>query len=369
MNTPDVMPKSHNQFLLSAEENKEFRRLILAWYDQQKRDLPWRDQSDWYAVVVSEFMLQQTQVKTVLPKFRRWMNRFPDVSTLANATEEDVLKEWEGLGYYSRARNLHKTAQKLAAEFNGEPPRDASEWLSFPGIGPYTAAAIASIAFNDAKAVVDGNVVRVLSRISNDSREWIAADAVKFYQPTAQSLLEKKRPGDFNQAMMELGATCCLPQKPQCLICPLRGLCRGALSGNPELLPRIKKRATVEREVDRILVLDTGRLLLNRYPSDAKRLANCFELPTVSQLVVSKSNLDFVQTFTRGISNERIRENIYLLKRGEADFKKDNPEGALQWVSMEEFTTIRLSGPHRRWLEKLGLTDCGQQAFVSRLSS
>ena len=203
---------------------RKLRRTLLAWYDANRRELPWRRDADPYRVWVSEIMLQQTRVAAVMDHYARFLKKFPTVQTLAAARESSVLATWSGLGYYHRARRMHQAAKVIARERKGIFPRTAAEWRELPGIGRYTAAAIASIAFGEAVAVVDGNVERVLDRVfgAGEGREgaWQRAEA----------LLDRERPGDFNQAMMELGATVCAPRAPQCPMCPLYAWCasRGA---------------------------------------------------------------------------------------------------------------------------------------------
>jgi A/G-specific adenine glycosylase len=198
---------------------------LLAWYDTNKRDLPWRTDRDPYRVWISEIMLQQTRVAAVIEHYRRFLERFPTVQKLAAARASSVLAAWSGLGYYRRARMLHAAAKKVVKEFGGEFPTTSVQLRSLPGVGRYTAAAIASIAFDEPLAVVDGNVERVIVRV-NGKR----SSGEELWQ-SAERWLDRKRPGDFNQAMMELGATICLPRAPQCLLCPIRSFCatRGEL--------------------------------------------------------------------------------------------------------------------------------------------
>ncbi len=203
----------------------QLRRALLTWYDEHRRDLPWRRDADPYRVWVSEIMLQQTRVAAVLDHYARFLKKFPTVQTLAAAREASVLALWSGLGYYHRARRMHQAAKLIARERKGIFPRTAEEWRELPGIGRYTAAAIASIAFGEAVAVVDGNVERVLDRMFGAAREG------KPRGSGLNSLLDRERPGDFNQAMMELGATVCTPRAPQCQICPLCAI--GALRAAP----------------------------------------------------------------------------------------------------------------------------------------
>jgi len=219
---------------------RPLRAALLGWYARHKRDLPWRQDQDAYRVWVSEIMLQQTRVAAVLEHYRLFLEAFPTVGALAAAPEERVLALWSGLGYYRRARMLHQAARFVVAELGGNIPRDLDGLRKLPGVGRYTAAAIASIAYGEAVAVVDGNVERVLSRMDGEARDDGSA------WPRAQQLLDAGHPGDWNQAMMELGATICAPQNPQCLMCPVRQWCLapGAETRRPQLA---RKRARMTR--------------------------------------------------------------------------------------------------------------------------
>lgn len=210
---------------------------LLPWFALNKRSMPWRNNRTPYRVWISELMLQQTRVEQVVPYFNRFMKRFPSLKSLAEASQGDVLKQWEGLGYYSRARNLHKAAQLIAQDFKGRFPRDPEEILGLPGVGGYTAAAIGSLAFNLDMAVLDGNVIRVLSRLFAYATDTRSSAAKKELQQLADELLVKGDAGNFNEAMMELGATVCLPKNPRCGDCPLSGVCLGHQSGRPTDYP------------------------------------------------------------------------------------------------------------------------------------
>lgn len=199
--------------------------LLLKWWDKGHADLPWRKTADSYAIWVSEIMLQQTQVVTVIPYYERWMARFPTVQTLAEASLDEVLKLWEGLGYYSRARNLHIAAQQVVAHHNGRLPTTVSELLKLKGIGRYTAGAIASIAFNQPAPILDGNVIRLLARLTDLPDDVTQTSTKNHLWQLAAEIVPASRPGDFNQALMELGQQICLPVKPLCLLCPLSAHC------------------------------------------------------------------------------------------------------------------------------------------------
>jgi A/G-specific adenine glycosylase len=240
-----------------------FHAALHGWYRVHQRRLPWRTEPSLYKTVVSEFMLQQTQVATVLPFFDRWLRALPDFAALAAAPETKVLKLWEGLGYYSRARNLHRLARALAAL--PAPPRTAAEWRELPGVGPYTSAAIASIAHGEPAAVVDGNVVRILARLTDEPKRFRdGTEAVKHFTPLADALIEGAPPGDHNQAMMELGATVCSRRKPLCLTCPVADFCAARRTGREESVPRLAPKRIEQKSVLRTFCLERGRLLLRR---------------------------------------------------------------------------------------------------------
>lgn len=330
----------------------DFRAALHAWYRTAARPLPWRAAPSLYKTVVSEFMLQQTQVKTVLPYFARWLEALPNFAALAAAPEARVLKLWEGLGYYSRARNLHRLAQAVAAM--PAPPRTPDAWRELPGVGPYTAAAITSIAFGAPAAVVDGNVVRILARLTADDREFKdGATAAKAFTELAQGLISAEHPGDHNQAMMELGATVCVRQNPLCTVCPVLAFCVARRAGEPERYPRLAAKPSIAVAVTRVWCEHRGRLLLHRAEAGARRLAAQHELPTAEQAglsidAVAKGKL--VAQRKRGITKYRITESIH---RAAAKVIRDKPGSGLVWVPLAELDTITLSGPHRRWIGEI----------------
>jgi len=251
----------------------------LAWYEKNARDLPWRKTPRPYRVWVSEIMLQQTQVDTVLPYYRRWLKRFPTVKALARAPLADVLSMWEGLGYYSRARNLHQAAQIVMKEFNGRLPEDAASLQKLPGVGRYTAGAIASIAFNRDAAVLDGNVKRVLARVFNLTDDVKSPSGEKKLWALAESLVPAGRAGDYNQALMDLGATICRPHNPACLLCPLLGLCQAQRLGLENERPVVTRKApTPHYAVTAAIIRHHGRVLIARRPLD-KLLGGLWEFP------------------------------------------------------------------------------------------
>ena len=222
---------------MTSKEIILFRKNLLAWFDAHRRKLPWRETEDPYRIWVSEVMLQQTQVKKVLEYYQKFVSRFPDVGSLAGAALQDLLKTWEGLGYYARARNLHKAAQVVVGDLEGEIPADYATFRKLPGVGEYIAAAVQSIAFNRPYAVVDGNVKRVLARLFLIEAPINQSASAKIFQEKADLLLDHTVPGIFNQAMMELGATVCRPQSPTCIVCPVNTSCRAFQTARQEEFP------------------------------------------------------------------------------------------------------------------------------------
>lgn len=257
----------------------DLHRRLLRWYARHARSLPWRGTRDPYRVWVSEIMLQQTRVETVIPYYRRWLRRFPTVRALAAASLGEVLALWEGLGYYSRARNLHRAAQMVAAEFRGRVPSDVESLRRLAGVGRYTAGAIASIAFGADAAVLDGNVKRVLARVF-DFREDVRSPAgEKALWELAESLIPKGKAGDYNQALMDLGATICARKSPDCAHCPLLGLCAAQKLGVQDQRPIVRKKpATPHYTVTAGIIRRNGRFLIAQRPA-GKLLGGLWEFP------------------------------------------------------------------------------------------
>jgi A/G-specific adenine glycosylase len=262
---------------------KQIRRRVprlLQWFERHRRAMPWRNRRTPYRVWIAEIMLQQTRVDQVRPYYQRFMKRFPSLRRLAAAPVDDVLKAWEGLGYYSRARNLHRAARQIAAEHGGRFPRTAEELRRLPGVGAYTAAAIGSIAFNLPLAVVDGNVIRVLTRLTACAEDPRAGATRRALQELADRLLPRKTPGPFNEAVMELGATVCLPRRPQCAECPLRTACRGYAKGDPTAFPvKALRRKLPHKQVGAAAVINRrGQVLIAQRRPEAM-LGGLWEFP------------------------------------------------------------------------------------------
>jgi A/G-specific adenine glycosylase len=321
----------------SAQDVKPaLRAALLDWYAEHQRPLPWRQNCDGYRVWVSEIMLQQTRVAAVLEHYRAFLEAFPTIEALADATEEQVLTRWSGLGYYRRARMLRMAAMRVVSEFSGTMPRDAAGLRKLPGVGRYTAAAIASIAYGEPVAVVDGNVERVLSRLDGKQR----SDAQVWQR--AQELLDSGHPGDWNQAMMELGATVCTPQNPQCLICPLGQWCRapGAETGRPQVArKRVRMvRAFIERK---------GCVYLVRRAADAAKMAGMWELPECGASIAEDDAELCVVRHSITDTDYEVRVVRAGLKAVDAKVK-----GAGRWVRHDQCSELPLTGLTRKILRK-----------------
>ncbi len=256
-----------------------FASQLLAWYRKNRRVLPWRGRTEPYAVWISEIMSQQTRVQTVVPYFRRWMSRFPTVKSLAEASEQEVLGLWEGLGYYARARNLRKTAIILVSEYHAKLPRDPASLCKLPGIGRYTAGAIASIAFGMDVPTLDGNIRRVLARVFDVSSPADSKPGQNVLWALAEKHLPPGRAGDYNQALMELGAVICLPKAPRCRDCPVAKLCRANALGIQDRRPILKKTGHIPHYVEVVAVIEkAGTVLLAKRPPNGL-LGGMWEFP------------------------------------------------------------------------------------------
>jgi A/G-specific adenine glycosylase len=287
-----------------------FRRKLLGWFRQNRRELPWRTSRDAYRVWLSEIMLQQTRVAAVIPYYERFLQRFPTVEQLAAAPEDEVLRMWSGLGYYSRARNLRSAAQKIVAKFGGAFPRRGADARELPGIGAYTAAAILSIAYGEKLAAVDGNVARVLARLFAVRGDLREGSRWSDLQQRANFLLDKNSPGDWNQAMMELGATLCTPRTPQCLLCPVSDFCEARKQGIADVLPAIrKKRDVVEVALACAVFVDTGGRTLLLSPSLRSRQRQHHD--DIAALVSAMWH--FPTVAARAKPEEALREHVRTL--------------------------------------------------------
>jgi len=271
--------------LLPDDRRNRIRRELVAWFATEQRDLPWRGAPEPYAVWVSEMMLQQTQVATVIPFFQRWMARFPTLEALAVADEQDVLHAWQGLGYYSRARNLLRGAREVMERYNGHVPSNLEQLLALPGIGRYTAGAIASIAYNVPAPIVDGNVIRVLSRLFALRGDPAKTPLKGRLWELAEALIPPRGAREFNPALMELGATICTPVAPKCSSCPVAAVCAGRALGIHEALPETAARARVTAiRMAAALVRQSASVLLVQRNADEARWAGMWQFPNTELL-------------------------------------------------------------------------------------
>ncbi|MBN1586753.1 MAG: A/G-specific adenine glycosylase [Candidatus Omnitrophica bacterium] len=342
----------------------QFQSQLLTWYQAHKRELPWRENTDPYRVWVSEIMLQQTQVDTVRERFTHWMGRFPQLSDLAAAPVEEVLKEWEGLGYYSRARNIHKAAVEICRDHNGQIPGTYEEVLALPGIGRYTAGAVLSIAFGKPVPLVDGNVIRVLSRVALIEDEVSKASVQKQIWALAQSLVPKEAPGDFNQGLMELGATVCTPAHPACESCPVANLCKAKQHGRQSALPVTRPRPkTVQMRYAAALIRADGRILL-RYNAPGQLWAGLWDLPQVETQDSAEPDFSAVcgtQTLTGALVGEvrysfthhHARRKLYCAEI----VKKARLKPPLEWIPEQKLKQTPLAGPAVKSLKLAGILD------------
>ena len=322
---------------------------LLLWYDAHARTLPWRETVTPYRTWVSEIMLQQTRVSAVIPYFERFMAELPTVASLANIPEERLFKLWEGLGYYSRARNLQKAARVLMEKYGGELPRVAAELVKLPGIGAYTAAAIASINFGEPIAAVDGNLLRVAARVSGCGDDVMDAKVRKEFGRRLDAVIDRKRPGAYNQAMMDLGATVCLPNgAPLCETCPARRFCAAYRQGLTEILPVRGAKKARRAEERTVFVLKKGDTIAVRTRSDTGLLASLTELPNV---LGSLDEAGAAITLARwGLAAKRIEPigtakhvftHIEWQMRGFfAEVEGEND--GFRWVTREELDTLAI---------------------------
>lgn len=323
------------------ERERQIRLQLLSWYRVQRRDLPWRRTRDPYAIWISETMLQQTRVTTVLPYYERFLQRFPTVTALAEAPEAELLACWAGLGYYTRARNLQRAARMIREQ--GKFPAEYAAIRVLPGVGDYTAAAVASIAFGLPHAVVDGNVLRVLSRLDADKTDIALPGARRHFAKLADRLLHRSDAGDSNQALMELGATICTPKNPQCLLCPVQAQCAARRSGRQRDFP-VKspgKKQVSERRA--VLWIERNGAILARQRGPKERLmAGFWELPEPTHLP-GATHGEVIATFRHSITFHN-----YCFDVLKADGEPDHT--GLKWLSAEELNAIPLSTIFRKAL-------------------
>lgn len=342
-----------------------FEADLLTWYDENKRALPWRMTNDPYKVWVSEIMLQQTRVDTVIPYFNRFIEKYPSVYELAEAEEEDVLKSWEGLGYYSRARNLQEAIREVVDVYEGKVPDDKADLGKLKGVGPYTRGAILSIAFNQPEPAVDGNVMRVFSRLMLITDDISLSRTRKVFEEVVGEVISKKDPSSFNQGIMDLGATICTPKKPACLICPVQQHCKAFHEGVQEELP-VKKRAKKQKVQSYAALIIKNRedeYLIEKRP-ETGLLANLYQFPMILLNEAGTDQLGLAVYEEYGIKLENIERKgklkhifshiIWDLEIFTAETADDSVlRDRLEFLNEAEIDTLPFPVPHQKMMEHL----------------
>ncbi len=351
-----------------SESKDEFQESLLKWFEEHQRKLPWRGVQDPYLIWVSEVMLQQTQVIKVIDYYQKFIERFPNVQQLAAAPLQDVLKVWEGLGYYARARNLHKAAVTVITELDGEIPKEYDTFRKLSGVGDYSAAAVLSIAFDQPYAAVDGNIKRVLSRLYQLEAPVNDASSTKVFQQHADELLDRQRPGLFNQAMMELGATICRPQSPTCLVCPVKTYCEVFhKSSQSEYPKRRTTKAIPEHQMVAAVIYRESKVLLIQRPLDGL-LGGLWEFPNgrltedetsekgcfriINETVnVSISNLQYLTRVKHAFTHYKIVVDVFQCDYVSGEVVLDGPIDA-KWVDVTEVSGYPLPRATHKFLEQ-----------------
>jgi A/G-specific adenine glycosylase len=349
---------------------------LLAWYEEQRRDLPWRGVHDPYITWVSEIMLQQTRVETVIPYFMRWMDSFPDVYSLAQADRQEVLSHWEGLGYYRRAHNLHRAAQIIVEEHGGTIPKDIKTLKSLPGIGDYTAAAIAALAFDQDVVALDGNLRRVLTRLFDRTENPRTSHGERVLRELGLQLLPSGSASNFNQALMDLGATICTPRSPTCDICPLQSHCLAYLRGVQEQRPVTVPREPVPHvHAAAAVIEEDGKVLIGRRPED-KLLGGLWEFPggkqepdesleeCLSREILEELGIRIdvglgLGTFEHAYSHFAIAVHAFACRRLEGELQTRD-HTALEWVPIGRLDEYPMGKVDRMIAEKLSEKDLGE---------
>ena len=366
---PTATERQPSSVTFSAVEKQQLRRRLLAWYATHARDLPWRRSRDPYRVWISEIMLQQTQVVTVRDYFKRFIRALPNVRRLAAADEQQVLRLWEGLGYYRRARQLHAAARRIVADFGSRFPQDVDELRSLPGIGRYTAGAIASIAFDQRAAILEANTIRLLSRLIGYRDDPLKAAGQRILWQTAHDILPRKDVARFNQALMEIGSLVCTPTEPQCNACPLAGICEAFELGLQDKIPRakVKQEYTALREAA-VVIRHRGRVLV-RQCAEGERWAGLWDFPRFEienegplfareeiiekvrrQTGVTCAPGELVKTLKHGVTRYRITLDCYRAAYVAGRVRSDNG-AAVRWVAAAELVELPLSTTGRKMAE------------------
>ncbi|NIK11576.1 A/G-specific adenine glycosylase [Alkalibacillus almallahensis] len=346
-------------------DGQAFRNDLINWYYDQKRDLPWRRTQDPYHIWVSEIMLQQTQVDTVIPYFKHFMNHYPTVYELAHADQQDVLKAWEGLGYYSRARNLHDAVKEVVSTYNGQVPSDKKELKKLKGVGSYTQGAILSIAFNQPEPAVDGNVMRVMSRVLEIDEDIAKPKTKTVFEDIIRDIISEEDPSAFNQGLMELGALICQPKNPRCDQCPVQSHCQAYAKGIQTELPVKTKAKKQKQETYFTLILrdNTGNYLIEKRPDDGL-LAGLWQFPLYSQEKFTETSLinwfkehygvSITLTSHLGRVKHVFSHVIWEVDILEAEIiDQDRPNLNGEWVDDELIRTYPLPNVQQKVLNKL----------------
>ncbi len=334
-----------------------FRKYLLNWFKNSKRNLPWRDKPNWYKTFLSEIILQQTTVEQGLPYYYKFINNYPDIFALAQADEQKILLDWAGLGYYARARNLLKAAKIIVSEYDGNFPADYNKALNLPGIGPYTAAAILSIIFNQNYAVVDGNVIRVLSRIFNVDSDIRLPATVKNINKLAQAVLNPLVPGEHNEALMELGALICLPTNPKCNKCPVAEFCQAKRLEKIEYIP-FKSPAPKKKKVFNHVMIykNEDKVLIARKPSRGL-LAGMWEFPVVNVSEKDFNKNGYKSYYDESPQMKHIYSHIELSYKGylteTKTVKYSNEYQELKWVAEKELNRYAIHNAHKKLIKWL----------------
>ncbi|GAB6085416.1 A/G-specific adenine glycosylase [Alkaliphilus crotonatoxidans] len=348
------------------DNKNNFVQDLLLWFKENKRDVPWRKTKNPYFIWVSEIMLQQTRVETVIDYYQRFIEHFPTVQALAEATEEEVLKRWEGLGYYSRGRNLHRAAQKIVQEHGGKLPDQLGDLLKLPGIGDYTAGAIMSIAFNQAIPAVDGNVLRVFSRLACIEGDILDKTTVQEIRQLAAEVMPKENCGDYSEALMELGALICIPQGPKCHQCPVQGHCEAYRAGKQQDLPIRINKTKVKRLNKVVLWLEyEDKVLVKKNPQEGL-LAGLWVLPTLetSQVMNEAQSLSGLEQYFPGITgvcHQGKTTHIFTHQRWEIDIISAHSSAAdisiekegYQWITKNKVRELPLPTLYRKIINTL----------------
>lgn len=347
----------------NTEKRKErWSGLLLDWFTRNRRDLPWRQGSprDPYKVWVSEIMLQQTKVETVRPYYESWMQAFPDIPTLAAASEDDVLRQWQGLGYYSRARNLHEAVCEVQRKYGGRVPDDKDEVLALKGVGEYTAGAILSLAYGEKIPAVDGNVLRIFARLYDIEDNVLSGKVKKAVTALVETQLPEENPGAFNEALMDLGALVCIPKSPRCEVCPLAAICQAHALGKEKELPKRTLKKKVPTEQITVAVIGEGtKWLIHRRPAKGL-LASLWEFPNalgkgkagreaVCEFIKAETGLDVaIEEKSFGKQKSVFSHKIWqmTLYRGQVAGGTFHGGEAWQWLDRQAYTSVPWAGPH-----------------------